>query len=291
MGSCCSVQASNAYPSSAPNHANASSRAHINQPVSQGMGTRPSTNASNHSAANHHGPQDLTRHPTMILKIPIWASAPSRTWTRHEIDEERAAFFDTRVSGRPEIWQAIRAALEVIWSGGDADDSDGGIATAQVILTAAGITVPSGNLAGNLYDSFGALYPLPPEIVSDPTDLVEPSAKAQNDVENESEEGREEFDEESLRRRRENKGKGVLRAEDLINIQVKLSYEGERPLKIAISREDNVRLVNRRIFEESGLASPKRIKLAYMGRILEENKTLGAQAFNEKDVLNAFVLD
>ncbi|KAI6713447.1 ubiquitin domain-containing protein [Diplocarpon mali] len=255
------------------------------------MGTRPSTNASNHSAANHHGPQDLTRHPTMILKIPIWASAPSRTWTRHEIDEERAAFFDTRVSGRPEIWQAIRAALEVIWSGGDADDSDGGIATAQVILTAAGITVPSGNLAGNLYDSFGALYPLPPEIVSDPTDLVEPSAKAQNDVENESEEGREEFDEESLRRRRENKGKGVLRAEDLINIQVKLSYEGERPLKIAISREDNVRLVNRRIFEESGLASPKRIKLAYMGRILEENKTLGAQAFNEKDVLNAFVLD
>ncbi|PBP27256.1 ubiquitin domain-containing protein [Diplocarpon rosae] len=290
MGSCCSAQASNTYPPSAPNNANASSRAHINQPGSQGMGTRPSTNASSQSPANRQGPQDLTRHPTKNLKIPIWASSPSRTWTRNQIDEERVAFFDTRVTGRPEIWQTIRAALEVLWSGGDANDSDGGIATAQLILTAAGITVPGGNLAGNVYDSFGELYPLPPEIVSDPTDLVEPSVKEQDDVENKSEEGREELDEESLRLKREDKGKRVLRAEDMIEIQVKLSFEGERRLKVAISREDSVRLVNKRIFDDSGLASPKRIKLAYMGRILEENKTLDAQGFNEDNVLNAFVL-
>lgn len=63
-------------------------------------------------------------------------------------------------------------------------DSDGGLATAQQILSAAEITVPSGDLADGAYDSFGAFYPLPEHIVSDPVDIVlAESLKGANEAE------------------------------------------------------------------------------------------------------------
>lgn len=214
--------------------------------------TRPSTNASNNGPSHHHHQRDLTKHPTKQLQLHVWASQ-KRTWTRAQIDEERTAFFDTRTSGRPEIWQAIRAALEVLWSGGDEDDSDGGLATAQVILTAAGVTIPDGDMTGAVYDSFGARYPLPPEIVSDPTNLVELPTRAQEDEGNKSE-GGEEADEEQLINKREDKGKGVLNPKDMIDIKVKLSNRGDKVLLVTISKEDSVRLVAKKIFEESGVS-------------------------------------
>ena len=54
-------------------------------------------------------------------------------WTRHTLDTERTEFFDTRVSGREEIWQTIHSALAVLYSGGDEGDEDGGLATAQEV--------------------------------------------------------------------------------------------------------------------------------------------------------------
>ena len=51
-------------------------------------------------------------------------------------------------------------------------------------------------------------------------------------------------------RRRQEKGKAVVNAEDLITIRVKVSDRDETPLKVTISKEDNARIVALKILEE-----------------------------------------
>lgn len=134
------------------------------------------------------------------------------------------------------------------------EESDGGFATAQSILSAAGVTIPNGELTGAVYDSFGALYPLPEHIVSDPTNLVELPTRAGDDEGDKSEiEAGESADEGELLKRREDKGKGVLNPGDLIDIKVKLSSRDDMPLKVTISKTDSVRLVTKKIYDESGV--------------------------------------
>ena len=87
----------------------------------------PQQSQSNHQQKKDEGPKVK---PNKELKPLVWAST-DKTWTRHEIDQEREDFFFTRVTGRQEVWQTIRTALEVIWAGGDIEDHDGGIKTAQ----------------------------------------------------------------------------------------------------------------------------------------------------------------
>lgn len=223
---------------------------------------RPSTNASNHSgpqsqqSQSQRQPRDLTRHPTKDLKLHVWKSQ-KRTWTRAQIDEEREAFFDTRTSGRQEIWQAIRTALEILWAGADSEEDDGGLATAQVILKAAGVTIPTGDMTAAVYDGFGARYELPEYIVSDPTNLVELPTRSEEDEADKSEVGDEDADEdELLRRRREDirMGKTAINPADLIDIKVKLSDRDNRPLVVSISKKDTIRIVAKKIFEESGVS-------------------------------------
>jgi len=128
-----------------------------------------------------------------------------------ELDRERTEFFDTRVDGRPEVWQAIKAVLEVLWSGGDPDDNDGGLLTAQGILDAAGITLPSGVMVGGVYDSFGFRYVIPEYIVSDPVNLrvtrpAEPTGNLDKGEGSGEESPEELLNEEDRLRRREEKG-------------------------------------------------------------------------------------
>ncbi|KAL5314057.1 hypothetical protein ACEPPN_018481 [Leptodophora sp. 'Broadleaf-Isolate-01'] len=301
MGCCASTVSASPYPAQNPNNGNSASPINSSQPASQAMIPRPSTNASNrsgpqppsqqHQSQRHH--RDLTKHPTKDLKPHVWKSQ-TRTWTRAQIDEERIAFFDTRTSGRQEIWQAIRTALEIMWAGGDPEENDGGLATAQVILKAAGVTIPNGDMTAAVYDGFGARYELPEHIVSDPTNLVELPTRSEEEEEGDkSEDGGETADEdELLRRRREDirRGKAVANPDDMIDIRVKLSDRDNRPLIISIDKNDLVRIVTKKIYEESGLEPPKHIRIAYLGKILKDNKTLKEQNFDEEHVLNGLVL-
>lgn len=175
----------------------------------------------------------------------MWTSN-QQLWTRTELDRERNEFFDTRVTGRPEIWQTIRVALEVLWKGGDPQDTDQGFGTAQTILTAADITIPTGDMAGGVYDRFGAFYPIPEYIVSDPINLAVVPPRVVLDDEDKSEEG--EQSEEELRRREE-KGKRVM-----IELKARLSDNGGADLTVKVGKDDSVRLVTRRIFEASGVS-------------------------------------
>jgi hypothetical protein len=141
--------------------------------------------------------------------------------------------------------------LEVLWSGGDQGDTDGGLGTAQQILDAAGITIPTGDLAGGAYDSLGAHYSVPEHIVSDPQNMAELPARSNIEEDKSGEDTEEHVDEDEILRRREEKGKAVVSAKDLITIRAKLSDRDETPLKVIISKADSVRLVARKILEES----------------------------------------
>ena len=152
-----------------------------------------------------------------------------------------------------EIWQTLRAALELIRAGGDPEDIDGGLATAQQILDAAGITLPTGDLANGAYDGFGAFYPMPEHIVADPTNMASTPSM---EIDDEGVKGTdsEELNEDEILKRREEKGKGVLNTEDLISVKARLSDGGGPDLIVSVGKDDSVRLLARRILEESGVS-------------------------------------
>jgi Ubiquitin-binding domain len=151
------------------------------------------------------------------------------------------------LTGRPEIWQTLRAALDVLWTDGDDVNHDGGVATAQKILDAAGITLPTGDMVNGAYDGFGAFYALPECIVSDPTNLVSKAlgeAKQPNGA----------SDEVDTDRLTSGKGKKVVNPEDMVTVKARRSDGVERDLVIRAAEEDSVRSLTQRFTEELGVS-------------------------------------
>jgi hypothetical protein len=188
--------------------------------------------------------------------------------------KERTEFFDTRVTGRPEIWQTIRAAMDIMWESDTArrsgaateEDNSTALATAQSIFSAAEITLPTGDLANGVYDASGNYYPLPEWIVSDPTNAVESDdeatelnlerkAKRGNTVRQDGaeEEAEEEAEDDEAARRREEKGKGVADDRELVKLRARPS-EGDKDITITISPNESVRSVARKLLEEAGVS-------------------------------------
>lgn len=216
-------------------------------------------------------------------------SSGDRIWTPAALARERAEFFDTRVAGRQEIWQALRAALELMWEADTAardsrvrqqglaepatesevgvttssgeQDRAAALATAQTILSAAEITLPTGDLANGAYDAFGNYYALPEHIVADPINICltehgdGEGDSVCGDVKGELTAGEDTADdalgdEEETLRRREEKGKAVVDMRDQVPLRARLS-EGDRDVILSVGRGESVRSVSRRIAEEA----------------------------------------
>ncbi|KAH7631223.1 hypothetical protein SMAC4_07344 [Sordaria macrospora] len=298
-----------------------------------------------HSSLRNH---PLSQHINKPLKRHEWISE-HRVWTRATLDRERAEFFDTRVTGRQEVWQTIHAALEILWhqaaqedaaaaqngdgtlaaasdyegegqgSHSDAeqeeDDRATALATAQTILSAAEITLPTGDLAqGGAYDSLGNYYSLPEHVVSDPINISNsrPVSEA-SEVEDEedgyadttdtkgamsvvtdgeigpegSQEALESGDEASSRR--EEKGKAVVNVKDLITVRARLS-DGSKDVNVQVDKGDSVRVLGRKVAEKAKL-SDKKVRLVYMGKILKETSTLPDQGWKRGNIVNALVFN
>ena len=201
----------------------------------------------------------------------MWVSR-HRSWTRSALDRERAEYFDTRVTGHPEIWQTLRAALGVLWAAdvrarqgalpssmaGDDQDPEYALATAQGILTAADITLPSGDLAQGAYDQLGNYYALPEHVVADPANLEYDAPPPLGDAKGGDAAGAGEtstddadaLGAEEAERRREEKGKAVVHPRDQISVRARLS-ENSHDVVISLSRDETVRSLVRRISEEA----------------------------------------
>ncbi|WQF77287.1 Putative Ubiquitin domain-containing protein 1/2 [Colletotrichum destructivum] len=303
MGCCASrLDADGPY----PDPTNTDSARATNRAVAATSGSRDAsaaetTQTSSGRRRGRHSHMPLDKHINKPLRRHVWASK-GRAWTRAALDRERADFFDTRVTGRPEVWQSLRAALEVLWdpvAQGAAADGTDGLATAQGILDAAEITLPTGDLAQGAYDQLGNYYPLSEWLVADPTNLVEDdvtvadealsTADLKDDLAG-GDETTEDLDEDDNLRRREEKGKAVVDARDQLSVLARLS-ETARDVTISFLKSDTVRVVARKIQEESGLATAKKVRIAYMGRILKENLSLVEQGWQEGHVVNALVFD
>ncbi|CAK7262936.1 hypothetical protein SEPCBS57363_000311 [Sporothrix epigloea] len=297
----------------------------------------------------------LASHINKPIRRRRWTSR-DRVWTRQSIDRERNDFFDTRVTGRAEIWQTLHAALEIIWEAdlvnaarrdaacasreatppaspaspaspsppvspttGTSAEINEARATAQTILDAADITLPTGDMAQGAYDAFGNYYALPAYIVSDPSNLDNDPEHNQFDLDetkgtlddmdgdgNLSEDSEDHFSSDDAgeeqdrdhHRRREEKGKAIAAvtsttsspAANLLTVRARLSATS-RDVLILLGREDTVRSLERRIVDEAQLPRKTRIRIAYLGKILKDNAPLLVQGWKEGHVVNALVFE
>ncbi|POR39009.1 Ubiquitin domain-containing protein 2 [Tolypocladium paradoxum] len=298
LAGCCfsrSAGPNSPYPGGAPN---ASAR-HINPPpltLPEGVqaGSRAAAQASPRRRRRDPGPLD--QHINKPLRRHQWTSK-DRRWTRRELDTERADFFDTRVTGRSEIWQTIHAALQVLWDPAADDSNDdglNGLGTSQSILSAAEISLPTGDLSNGVYDALGNYYQLPQWVVADPTNLAEDGeVDTKVDLSTAGEDTVGEDDElaaSDAERRREEKGKAVVDLREQITLRARLSETG-RDIDVTVGKSDTVRSVVRSIASGSALPPTKKIRLAYMGKMLKENSSLEAQGWQTGHVVNALIFN
>ncbi|KAI0095546.1 hypothetical protein F4776DRAFT_658765 [Hypoxylon sp. NC0597] len=295
------------HPSTTDDSAPASRAASRTHQTSQTSHSQQSHSHHHRQRRIHSDQPPLSQHIDKPLRRHEWV-ARDRTWTRSELDNERADFFYTRVTGRPEVWQVLKAVLEVLWeadtrraAGGEPRDDDGadGLATAQSMLKAAEVTLPTGDLSNGAYDALGNYYALPEWIVSDPVNVTEEGSakKGKNDVDQKGddeltgeEDTMQELGEDEVVRRREEKGKGVADFRDMVKVRARLS-ENLPDVIVSVAPDESVRSFSRKVAEESGLPPTKRVRVAYMGKILKENSSLQGQGWKKGHVVNALVFD
>jgi Ubiquitin-binding domain len=95
----------------------------------------------------------------LITQPPDWKIG--RAVTLHELDQQRAEFWSTRVEGNTYIWRAIQAACEHLLSGDEV--------MCNSILDASEV-IHSGSLA-TCFDSLGHEYIVPQLCYSNPKDM------------------------------------------------------------------------------------------------------------------------
>ena len=132
---------------------------------------------------------------------------------------------------------------------------DGDITTAQSILDAAAITVPTGDLKNGAYDEAGNLYQLPEYVISDPENMLLDSS---NILKGEDESKDVTDDEEEIERKREEKGKAVLKIGDIVKIKARLSDRGGPDVVVTLGKDQPVRILIRRIQDEASVSLHKR---------------------------------
>ncbi|KAI4164709.1 MAG: hypothetical protein LQ342_001684 [Letrouitia transgressa] len=281
MGCCQSTARDQTSPYSVSDaNGDSSSRAITRIPTQTIEGSSPRNSSHTPSISRQpHRRRHLapSEHFNSPLRPHIWKS--KRQWTRSELDTERQEFFDTRVTGRQEIWATLRLVVSLL--------AEGDAREAQGILDASAITLPTGDLINGAYDEAGNLYQLPEHIISDPENVVvgsQDNVKTGNMPMNMTDD--EDAEAES---RREEKGKGVLKSEDLVKVKARLSDRGGPDLVVAIGKEQNVRVLVRKIQEEANLPGKGKVKIAYLGKLLRDGETLPAQGWREGHVVNALV--
>ncbi|KAJ5975963.1 hypothetical protein N7481_009670 [Penicillium waksmanii] len=238
----------------------------------------------------------LNEHYNEPVRPHVWYSK-RRAWTRADLDRERREFFETRVTGRQEVWAALSTAITLMRAGD--------LSTAQSIVDAAGVTVPTGDFCEGCYDEQGALYRLPQCIVSDPENMVQNATstgdRSRDDIGQDDDtealsDGKlatddasgDELISEDLERRRDEKGKTSER--DLISVQVRLSDRGGPDLVLLIGKSQSVGFLARKIHQEGELSNLQRVRIAYLGHMLKEHQSLPDQGWQSSHLVNAFVV-
>ncbi|KAL9109355.1 MAG: hypothetical protein Q9227_005985 [Pyrenula ochraceoflavens] len=284
------TQIRDSHPSLHHSRSNLSSASQARRHVSRSNGPAITEPPPRRRRLTDHYTQPLRRHP--------WRSGPNRFWTASQLARERTEFFETRVSGRREIWEAIQGATELM--------RNGDLETAQAIVNAAGLILTTGDLVDGGYDSLGALYRIPEQVLQDPDDIVpeddpraqqiDPNAisevegKAPIDGETDAEEEDDALGKEGLETTvLVDKGKESER--DSLKVKCRLSDRGGPDVVVMLGKSQNVGTLAGRVHAQAGVSTAtQRIRIAYLGKILNEKKTLESQNWKEGHVVNAMVM-
>lgn len=263
-----------------------SSQAAINRPsASADPNTlrRSSTEVSQPAPAQNR-PNARIRAASPVAKSPKNTIHP-RPWTRSILEEEREAFFHTRVAGSPEVWSALKLVSELL--------REGKVEEAQGILDASCITCPNGRVAGGkgrdkvrggVYDERGVLYEVPAWVVGDPGDLVEDEGEGEEEKDRVVVSAGDGVD------GAVESGKGKEKEQDvgeLLAVKVRLSHTGT-DMTVRVGSKQKVAFLVRQIMQQ---IEGRRVRLAYLGKVMDENKTLEEQGWARGHVVNALVFE
>lgn len=223
----------------------------------------------------------LDQHYNAPLRAHVWRSKSTRKPKRRSSWlKAREEFFDTRVTNRAEIWASLKAVVELL----DQDD----ISTAQGIIDASEITLPTGDLVDGAYDKFGNLYQLPQSVVAAPSNIVEdedatnqekdiPTSSAYQTLDPRASEPGE-------------KGKEAISSEERITVKARLSDRGgaSQDVIVTMGKADSTQTLMNAVAAQAGVAQAK-VRIAYMGKVLKANKGFVAQGWQTGHVVNALI--
>ncbi|PSK45348.1 hypothetical protein B9Z65_2488 [Elsinoe australis] len=272
-----------AHAAAIPIPPNSSSIAAINAP--NNTHSRSASHVSAHSqraGSTSSRPNKPLRPPSPVQRCPPErALAP---WTPTQLAREREAFFDTRVTGDPAVWNALKIICEMLRAGD--------VSGAQGVMDAVGLTCPTGRIKsekpargavregerrkGGVFDEQGRGYDIPGWVVGDPDDLVEEPEMGDGGEKGVESDGESDEDE---------KGKG--REGEVVKVRARLSDKGI-DVVVEVGIEQKVRLLVKRLQDKSG---GKKMRLLYLGKILKEDQSLRDQGWQEGHVVNALVFE
>ena len=194
------------------------------------------------------------------------------------------------MTGRAECWGAVRLVSEML--------AQKDVGAAQGILDAANLTCPNGLVLrygkkdrqrAGVYDERGELYDVPAWVVLDPEDVVEVEEKdgmLDGTVEEGSRGGDAATTEDGTIARE--KGKGRLADwGDMMSVRARLS-DRATDVPVQVGSKQNVAALVRGIQEKIGA---KRVRLMYLGKVLDERRTLLEQGWVQGHVVNALVFE
>ncbi|KAJ5937787.1 hypothetical protein N7454_004129 [Penicillium verhagenii] len=294
---CCASSPSRDDDDQPPNNNQDRAEAHTTQTQTTDDADPDSTAQTARHRRSQRAPNlPLDQHYNEPVRPHTWNSK-RRMWTRADLDRERREFFETRVTGRLEIWAALSSAISLMQAGD--------LVTAQGIVDAAGVTVPTGDLCEGCYDEQGVLYRLPQCIVSDPENIVgagegngerlaviSPGSVRDDDSDGklatDDASGDELISAQALERRRDEKGKTSER--DLIRVLARLSDRDGQDLMMLVGKSQSVGFLARKVHQEAGLAKWQRVRIAYLGHMLKEHESLVNQGWKTGHVINALVV-
>ncbi|KAF1915209.1 hypothetical protein BDU57DRAFT_530247 [Ampelomyces quisqualis] len=202
-------------------------------------------------------------------KLPNALASPTATnstWTRSRLDKERNDWWDTQVTGSPEVWGAIRLAAQSLQLGK--------LRAAQQWLETMECTCPSGSLWKGVYDSTGVMYNVPEWLIVEPDGLAqEPSDDAAGETQ-----PPEDHDDDD---------------DEPVLVRARISRNG-RDVVLKLRKREPVSSIVEKIKNQVELGASSNIRLAYGGRIYQDRETLESHPFWDfanDYIINALVLD
>ncbi|KAF1968351.1 hypothetical protein BU23DRAFT_264778 [Bimuria novae-zelandiae CBS 107.79] len=201
---------------------------------------------------------------------PPRSASMSGPFTRQRLEKERNDWWDTRTTGSPQIWAALRSMVQSL--------QNGNVGEAQVLLDATECTCPNGMLWRGIFDNRGEWYKVPDWIVIEPEGLVD-EEDPKDEVGSVGEDEDKEVELEDLG--------------DEVKVKCRLSTTG-KDYVVNIRRGERVASLVTKLKEKAGLPADVAVRLAYGGRFLEKDQPLEHNQnwnYEVKHILVAMVLE